>query len=455
MKRSCTDTDSDNSQEGIHLKSGCKIPKRLLDAPAETFNLCQANALHTLLYLESSAIESRVSLLANQRTADEKERLRQLTAERERESAAIQTRAGAVAASLIEEKTRELISEHEIKLRNVKIDADQSIYSKECERLEFARKNQVLADELEFIRRRKEELDSKLFEICSESSRIEAEIRLRAESEASVRFEKEISAINAQMQYERAERNREREARVLKDEAHLMELKSLTEKRLIEKHNSSKKGAATELEVLDLLIAAFPQFEVELCSRSPYSADITLKNSSLKVLVEVKAHECVVSSSDPRLRGIETSEVDKMKRDMLLDLTQDIGVLISTKTYFCNQRQQATVDIQLLEDGRALYFIHRLAERDDPVKWIADTLSLPFQLAEHGKKKKLATQSESADTAAALELLDRQAFKSLLIQDAEKALAAQIRDNRSDAERRKRLVKELEETLEARKNMKC
>ena len=437
----------------ISLRAGCSIPKRLLDASATVFNLCQKNALHTLEYLESSAISAQVASLSKDAIKNERDLRTSLLEERQKESDSIEVRVQSRAEELTSERLSALKFSHQQELRSQQNALSDAVFSKEAELADVSRRLAALQEELTFFMQKKRDSDQ-----------VEAELRSKIESECSLRFSRETALIQLQLDHERQDRIQERRARETsdalkleslkaKEEAHADEVRAITEKRLVEKHNSSKKGAATEVEVLELLVAAFPQFEVELCSRSSFCADIKMKSDFLNVLVDVKAHERTESSTDLKIRGIETSEVEKFKRDMVLDPQQDVGILIATKTYFCKMRQQALVDVQILDDGRPVFFIQRLSEREDPLTWIANTLNVPFQ--QIALTKKLSNKAATQVDALALEMLDRKSFKAALVQNAEDALAAQHRDNKADALRRKMLIKDLEKILEDRRNLVC
>jgi hypothetical protein len=189
---------------------------------------------------------------------------------------------------------------------------------------------------------------------------------------------------------------------------------------------------------------------IVILSIKPHQGDIKLQNGNLRVMVDVKSHDAVKSASNSIRRNIEGPEIDKMKDDMLRDPTQDIGVLIATKTYFANI-PQLPLYVEILNDGRPLIFITKFAENEDPVSWIKNALSLSFLHVSEAKRRQAETSQLSSLEASVDE---RILIKNRIIEIAEQAVRNQEKLNKENAERGRRILIDLNANLDIARNMK-
>lgn len=458
MKRDF-DTLSEDSEDFIEIKlrNGCKIPQSLLDAPPKTFNLVLKNALYTLSYLKKSAIEAQVSDLVDERTSFERERNEFLLKEREKESQCIEERISSQLSSKLQCLEQDLNLKNQDILMKQQQESQELLRKKDLECLDARRNVESIQNELEFFKTKKQRLEEKLKEEAEKSSVLENEIKTRIENDVSQRYIQQIDLYKTQIEYERNERLKERESRELSDKVALekllsksQELQALTDEKLKIKNNSSLKGSSSEEEVIKILKNAFPAFNIYRCSKEAHQGDIKLQCGNLKVMVDVKSHDAVKSSSNSIRRNIEGPEIEKMKDDMQRDPTQDIGILIATKTYFANI-PQLPLYVEILNDGRPLIFITKFAENEDPVSWIKNALSLSFLHVSEAKRRQ---QDTGQLTSLEASVDERLLIKNRIIEIAEQAVKNQEKLNKENAERGRRLLIDLNANLDTARNMK-
>jgi hypothetical protein len=135
--------------------------------------------------------------------------------------------------------------------------------------------------------------------------------------------------------------------------------------------SSKEKGTLGEIIVEGMLKKAF-DCDVEVVSKEAQTADIRMHRTAVDVyLWEVKNYT----------RMVTKEEVEKFRRDLRLHPEIRGGVLVSLRTGIVGKTRGGDIDVEFLEDGRAILFLSNLLSRDDAVFYL-QTLRPFFQFVE-------------------------------------------------------------------------
>jgi hypothetical protein len=135
--------------------------------------------------------------------------------------------------------------------------------------------------------------------------------------------------------------------------------------------SSKEKGSIGETLVEQFIKKAF-DCDVSIISKEPQTADIRMcRGPELEYLWEVKNYT----------RMVTTEEVEKFRRDLRLHPAIRGGILVSLRTGIVGRSRGGDIDIEFLEDGRAIIFLSNLMARDDIVFYL-QTLRPLFQTLE-------------------------------------------------------------------------
>jgi len=124
--------------------------------------------------------------------------------------------------------------------------------------------------------------------------------------------------------------------------------------------SSKEKGTVGEIIVESMIKKAY-DCDVEVVSKESQTADLRMTRASGKVYFwEVKNYTRMVSKE----------EVEKFRRDLRLHPSICGGVLVSLRTGIVGKTRGGDIDVEFLEDGRAILFLSNLFARDDIVFYL-------------------------------------------------------------------------------------
>lgn len=155
--------------------------------------------------------------------------------------------------------------------------------------------------------------------------------------------------------------------------------------------SSKEKGSVGEILVEQFIKKAF-DCDVSIISKEANTADIRMtKGPGQEYLWEVKNYTRMVSAE----------EVEKFRRDLRLHPEIRGGVMVSLRTGIVGHSRGGDIDIEFLEDGRAIVFLCNLMARDDVVFYLQMLRPL-FQVLESAAKP-------AADDSAVVRALESKA----------------------------------------------
>jgi uncharacterized coiled-coil protein SlyX len=184
--------------------------------------------------------------------------------------------------------------------------------------------------------------------------------------------------------------------------------------------SSKEKGSIGENLMEQCIRKAF-DCDVTIISKEAHTADIRMTRApEQEYLWEIKNYT----------RMVTTEEVEKLRRDMRLHPSVRAGVLVSLRTGIVGRTRGGDIDVEFMEDGRAILFLSNFLAREDVVFYL-QTLRPLFQLLE-------ATAAAPAnDESALVRALES---KAALIANLLRSHAASVaRHKNSLAAHRKRM----------------
>ena len=174
--------------------------------------------------------------------------------------------------------------------------------------------------------------------------------------------------------------------------------------------SSKEKGSVGEILVEQFIKKAF-DCDVTIISKEANTADIRMtKGPGQEYLWEVKNYTRMVS----------TEEVEKFRRDLRLHPEIRSGIMVSLRTGIVGHSRGGDIDIEFLEDGRAIVFLSNLMARDDVVFYLQMLRPL-FQVLEAAAKP----AASEGDALRALE------SKAALIANLLRSHAASVAKHRN------------------------
>jgi hypothetical protein len=124
--------------------------------------------------------------------------------------------------------------------------------------------------------------------------------------------------------------------------------------------SSKEKGTVGEIIVESMIKKAY-DCEVEVVAKEAQTADIRMTRASGDTYFwEVKNYTRMVSKD----------EVEKFRRDLRLHPSIRGGVLVSLRTGIVGKTRGGDIDVEFLEDGRAILFLSNLFAREDIVFYL-------------------------------------------------------------------------------------
>jgi len=123
--------------------------------------------------------------------------------------------------------------------------------------------------------------------------------------------------------------------------------------------SSKEKGTVGEAIVESMIKKAY-DCDVEVVSKESQTADIRMTRPGGTYFWEVKNYTRMVSKE----------EVEKFRRDLRLHPGIRGGILVSLRTGIVGKTRGGDIDVEFLEDGRAVLFLSNLFARDDIVFYL-------------------------------------------------------------------------------------
>jgi hypothetical protein len=148
-----------------------------------------------------------------------------------------------------------------------------------------------------------------------------------------------------------------------------MEMKGLQEKFQTMKESvtrqlgSQEKGKAGEVAMEELIKKSFGAaegFDLQSTGKEAQRGDHIMTYKSLKVMWEIKNYT----------RMVNKDEVEKLHRDMRSNPDVGIAFMVSLYAGIVGHNKAGDIDVEVLEDGRTVFYLTNFYKRDDPLLYL-------------------------------------------------------------------------------------